>query len=255
MMQTEIPQTKKCSVCLQVKPLTDFRRRTGRRAGAGSRRGPCRDCRSRQRSSGEERTEAGLSRPQQQAPAHAPRKPAAEPPQQRPEEQRQVQPPQAPHQQRRGQPQAPGHQQPQPPGQPQLPDQPPQPHRLKPMRSGKVRMRGRSDSGRRWQQEVELELARVLVEEQAAVIVNPHTIRRLFSNREFKKFIMERDRYTCYFCGEEGTTIDHLLPRAKGGHTTPANCVCACSACNQSKADRDVADFMSTLQRPLEERE
>jgi hypothetical protein len=70
---------------------------------------------------------------------------------------------------------------------------------------------------------------------------------RLFSNKDFRKYILTRDHYTCYFCGEYGDTIDHLLPRAKGGHTTPDNCVCACNVCNQSKADKDLEQFMREI--------
>lgn len=36
---------KKCTYCQEMRPLTDFQRRTGRRAGPYSRRGPCRSCR------------------------------------------------------------------------------------------------------------------------------------------------------------------------------------------------------------------
>ncbi|MGG6313603.1 HNH endonuclease, partial [Paenibacillus macerans] len=75
-------------------------------------------------------------------------------------------------------------------------------------------------------------------------IVNPFTIRRLYTNKAFRRYILNRDKYTCFFCGEYGDTIDHLLPKAKGGHTTPVNCVCACNLCNQSKADRWLEDFI-----------
>lgn len=115
---------------------------------------------------------------------------------------------------------------------------------LRPNRHGLVRMRGRTDNGSRWQQEVDFKMAVILVKEHAAVVVNRHTIRRIFSNRAFRRYILERDQHTCFFCGEYGDTIDHLLPRAKGGHTTPANCVCACSLCNQNKAARSLEDFM-----------
>ncbi|RJE86378.1 HNH endonuclease [Paenibacillus sp. 1011MAR3C5] len=108
-------------------------------------------------------------------------------------------------------------------------------------------MRGKTDNGRRWYQEIEHELAQVLVREGAAVVVNRHTIRRLYSNKEFRQLILTRDNYTCRFCGKYGDTIDHELPRAKGGHTTPANCVCACYECNQLKANRDVDEFMRTM--------
>lgn len=115
---------------------------------------------------------------------------------------------------------------------------------LRPNKNGMIRMRGRTDKGRRWQQEVELELAVTLVREHMAVIVNPFTIRRLYTNKAFRRYILNRDNYTCFFCGEYGDTIDHLLPKAKGGHTTPVNCVCACNLCNQSKADRFLEDFI-----------
>ncbi|MBB6669821.1 HNH endonuclease [Cohnella nanjingensis] len=106
-------------------------------------------------------------------------------------------------------------------------------------------MRGRTDKGRQWYQEIDLEMAATLVKERAAIVVNRHTIRRLFSNKDFRSMILTRDRYTCYFCGEYGDTIDHLLPRSKGGHTTPDNCVCACNLCNQTKANRDLDEFIS----------
>lgn len=121
---------------------------------------------------------------------------------------------------------------------------PEDPASLRTNRQGMVRMRGKTDKGRRWHQEVDMELAVTLVKEKAAVVVNRYTIRRLFSNKDFKRFILTRDNYICYFCGSYGDTIDHLLPRAKGGHTTPLNCVCACNLCNQSKAAMDAEEFM-----------
>ncbi len=118
---------------------------------------------------------------------------------------------------------------------------------LRTTRKGTVWMRGKTDKGRRWHQEIELELAVTLVKERAAVVVNRTTIRRLFSNKDFRSYILTRDNYTCHFCGQYGDTIDHMLPRAKGGHTTPDNCVCACNECNQSKADKDIDEFMREL--------
>ncbi|WP_235533248.1 HNH endonuclease [Paenibacillus sp. Leaf72] len=121
---------------------------------------------------------------------------------------------------------------------------PTDPAYLRPSGQGTVWMRGKTDKGRQWYQEIELELAVILVNEHAAVVVNRRTIRRLFSNKDFRKYILTRDNYTCFFCKQYGDTIDHMLPRAKGGHTTPDNCVCACHMCNQSKADKNLEDFM-----------
>ena len=51
-----------------------------------------------------------------------------------------------------------------------------------------------------------------------------------------------RDRYTCQYCGEhrhaKDLTLDHILPRAQGGGSTPANLVTACVRCNQRKGNR-----------------
>lgn len=45
MTEHEARQTKTCTYCGHTYPLSAFRRRTGKRAGAGSRRGACRNCR------------------------------------------------------------------------------------------------------------------------------------------------------------------------------------------------------------------
>jgi 5-methylcytosine-specific restriction endonuclease McrA len=204
--------TKLCTYCGMPKPLSDFRRRTGRRAGKASRRGACRACRKLRRAAPDAPAAEPVPRPEAapEAPPAAPRRRIIPP--------RPIEPP----------PVVDG----------------PDASVLKPSRTGVIRMRGKTDKGRRWLQETDLETAVVLVREHAAVVVNRHTIRRLYSNKSFRTYILNRDRYTCYFCGEYGDTIDHLLPRAKGGHTTPMNCVVACHECNQSKADRDLHEFI-----------
>ncbi len=105
-------------------------------------------------------------------------------------------------------------------------------------------MRGKSNNGKRWIQDIDWSLAVLLVEQRAAVVLNPYMIRRLYSNDDFRKMILQRDRYTCYYCGKIGDTIDHIVPKSKGGHTTPVNCVCSCYDCNQSKADQDADRFI-----------
>lgn len=120
-------------------------------------------------------------------------------------------------------------------------------------RQGIIRMKGRSNNGRRWIQDIDWSLAVLLVEERAAIVMNPYMIRRLYSNDDFRKMIMQRDGYTCHYCGGYGDTIDHIVPKSKGGHTTPVNCVCSCYLCNQSKADQDAERFIGG--RSLEGRE
>ena len=50
-----------------------------------------------------------------------------------------------------------------------------------------------------------------------------------------------RDGFACVYCGadeKEDLTFDHLIPRSKGGRTTWANIVTACSGCNLKKGGR-----------------
>ena len=57
-----------------------------------------------------------------------------------------------------------------------------------------------------------------------------------------RRNIYKRDRNTCQYCGAQpGTkelTLDHVIPRSQGGVSNWENCVLACVACNQRKADR-----------------
>ena len=54
-----------------------------------------------------------------------------------------------------------------------------------------------------------------------------------------KRNILKRDNHQCQYCGcKEGKlTIDHILPRTKGGKSTWENLVCACVACNCKKGE------------------
>ncbi|RIX51482.1 HNH endonuclease [Paenibacillus nanensis] len=240
-----------------MKPLGEFLRRTGRRSGKHGRRGTCRACRKTAMNapsystsdrpltvSAEETasTAAGAVSLSVTSPAKASPKEdatAASVLKKRPRKRRRSG---GAHKRQDG---AAEQHAPQPKREK---EQPPDVSFLKPTKLGFIRMRGKTDNGRRWYQEIEPELAYILVKEGAAVVVNRHTIRRLYSNKEFRQFILTRDQYTCRFCGQYGDTIDHELPRSKGGHTTPANCVCACYACNQRKASRDVDEFISAIQ-------
>jgi len=50
--------------------------------------------------------------------------------------------------------------------------------------------------------------------------------------------ILERDNYTCGYCGNEATSVDHILPRALGGTHDPGNLIACCTPCNSRKQDR-----------------
>lgn len=59
--------------------------------------------------------------------------------------------------------------------------------------------------------------------------------------------VLNRDSRKCGYCGGRGTTVDHVVPQARGGKSTWVNTVAACNACNQRKADRTPAEAGMTL--------
>jgi 5-methylcytosine-specific restriction endonuclease McrA len=58
-----------------------------------------------------------------------------------------------------------------------------------------------------------------------------------------RRAIWNRDNYRCQYCGVkpnyDESTLDHIVPRSKGGETSWTNCVLACYQCNSQKADRE----------------
>lgn len=54
-----------------------------------------------------------------------------------------------------------------------------------------------------------------------------------------RRNVMHRDNYTCQYCGKRGDlTIDHVIPRSRGGKDTWDNVVVACLRCNVNKGSR-----------------
>ena len=52
-----------------------------------------------------------------------------------------------------------------------------------------------------------------------------------------KRNILIRDRFKCAYCGarREKLSIDHIIPKSRGGKMTFENCVAACKPCNLKK--------------------
>ena len=54
--------------------------------------------------------------------------------------------------------------------------------------------------------------------------------------------VLARDGHRCAYCTGGATTIDHVLPRSRGGGNTWTNTVAACERCNGRKGDRTPAE-------------
>lgn len=74
-----------------------------------------------------------------------------------------------------------------------------------------------------------------------------------------RKTVFARDHYTCQYCGrhlpKSELTLDHVIPRRKGGKTEWENVVTACKVCNHRKGDRTPEEAgMRLLNRPARPR-
>lgn len=57
-----------------------------------------------------------------------------------------------------------------------------------------------------------------------------------------RREVLRRDKYACQYCGStKKLTLDHVIPRSKGGKHSWDNVVIACSGCNSRKGDRTPA--------------
>ena len=50
--------------------------------------------------------------------------------------------------------------------------------------------------------------------------------------------MLDRDLYTCGYCGKWGNTVDHIMPQSRGGKYTWMNTITACRKCNNKKANQ-----------------
>ncbi|MCS6953305.1 MAG: HNH endonuclease [Bryobacteraceae bacterium] len=81
----------------------------------------------------------------------------------------------------------------------------------------------------------------------------PHQTRPLS-----RKNILMRDRYTCQYCGRtlpsSELTLDHVIPRSRGGETAWENLVTCCHDCNNRKGNRTPEEAgmkLTRLPRPF----
>jgi 5-methylcytosine-specific restriction endonuclease McrA len=63
--------------------------------------------------------------------------------------------------------------------------------------------------------------------------------------------IFKRDGNKCQYCGfDRELTLDHLVPRSKGGKSTWNNLVTACNNCNSKKGDQSIVEAGLILNKP-----
>jgi 5-methylcytosine-specific restriction endonuclease McrA len=55
-----------------------------------------------------------------------------------------------------------------------------------------------------------------------------------------RKAVLARDAWTCQYCGRQATglTVDHVIPRSRGGQSVWENIVASCAPCNRKKGNK-----------------
>ena len=76
----------------------------------------------------------------------------------------------------------------------------------------------------------------------------PRSIQRKISRRA----LFARDDWRCVYCGCSGgrLTLDHVVPRSRGGESSWENVVTACSTCNLRKGNRLLHEVGMALRSP-----
>jgi 5-methylcytosine-specific restriction endonuclease McrA len=109
-----------------------------------------------------------------------------------------------------------------------------------------------------------LENGRGLIHTVSRTYERPSVIRLIYMVRRprpqvrlCKREILRRDEHRCQYCGRESShlTIDHVVPRHRGGEHSWENLVAACPQCNRRKGGRLPSEArMRLLRHPFEPR-
>lgn len=65
----------------------------------------------------------------------------------------------------------------------------------------------------------------------------------LVTRSRFRARIFEAWEHRCAYCGDSAQSLDHVVPKAKGGATVPNNLVPACLSCNRRKGHREAISW------------
>jgi len=94
----------------------------------------------------------------------------------------------------------------------------------------------------------------------STTFTRPHVIRlvtyvrvpRGVTKRISRRVLFARDGWRCVYCGSEGNrlTLDHVVPRSRGGTSEWENVVTSCAPCNHRKGDRLLEETSMTLRTP-----
>lgn len=80
----------------------------------------------------------------------------------------------------------------------------------------------------------------------SVIILKSYVSKRKFTIPCNRRNVFWRDKYICQYCGNKfsygNLTMDHVVPKCKGGHRTWTNIVSACHKCNSKKGSKTVEE-------------
>lgn len=100
----------------------------------------------------------------------------------------------------------------------------------------------------------------ILLFKEKAIAVSKRVIRlvnyvkipfsKIKNNIPTRNLIYKRDDYECQYCGtKKNLTIDHIIPRSKGGLDTWENLVACCNSCNVKKGNKSLKESGMQLRK------
>ena len=90
----------------------------------------------------------------------------------------------------------------------------------------------------------------------AVIVINRYVKYRMGDGAPTRQNIIWRDKNACQYCGNDfktsELTVDHVLPRSRGGKNTWENLVAACVPCNQKKGAKTTVEAdMHPIRKPF----
>ncbi len=97
-----------------------------------------------------------------------------------------------------------------------------------------------------------------LVAEKIASRITSKVEDDYFTNTDKRHEIFERDKWICQYCGEEvnqqNATLDHYVPKSKGGDNSKENLKTCCLLCNSIKSGKTYEEAAPLLLKSIQER-
>lgn len=89
-------------------------------------------------------------------------------------------------------------------------------------------------------------------------VAAPEPVLDYYRDPELRRSLLERDHWTCKYCGETVTesnaTLDHIIPVSRGGTNTQDNLATACLLCNSLKSGKSYEEAAPLILASVRER-